>query len=112
MGTLSLTLAILTGSYDIDIDEPERINYLQSDILLDSAYFFYASKENLYKLHKDGTIIWTKKFKKKKISRSTLLKRMFCIGYVSKKLMALSLAALTNTGEIISLMRKKGIKKV
>lgn len=75
MGTLSLTLAILTGSYDIDIDEPERINYLQSDILLDSAYFFYASKENLYKLHKDGTIIWTKKFKKKKISRSTLFKK-------------------------------------
>lgn len=75
MNTLNIAFAIMSDSYDLDIEDPERINYLQSDILLDSSYFYYASKDKLYKFHKDGTIIFTKKFEKKKISRSTLVKK-------------------------------------
>ncbi|MFA6806285.1 MAG: hypothetical protein WCR29_02590 [Bacteroidales bacterium] len=74
-GTLSLTLAILTGSYDIDIEAPEEINYLQSDILADSSYYFYASKDKLYKLDKTGKIIWNQQFEKLKVSHSTLFKK-------------------------------------
>lgn len=75
MGALSITLGILTGYYVVDLNGPDRIYYLQSDILLDSAYFYYASKDNLYKLDKQGSLIFKKKFKKKKISRSTLVKK-------------------------------------
>lgn len=74
-GTLSLTLAILTGSYDIDIEEPVEINYLQSDVFYDSSYYFYASKDKLYKLDRAGGIIWNHKFRKKKISYSTLFQK-------------------------------------
>ncbi|MFA7131807.1 MAG: PQQ-binding-like beta-propeller repeat protein [Bacteroidales bacterium] len=72
---LGITLGILTGVFTYTYDEPIVTSDIQSKILIDSSYLFYASRHNLYKLNQDGTIVWNKKLNKKKISNSTLFKK-------------------------------------
>jgi hypothetical protein len=73
--TLGITLGILTGVFTYTYGEPIVTSDIQSKILIDSSYLFYASKHNLYKLNQDGTIVWNKKLNNKKISHSTLFKK-------------------------------------
>lgn len=78
-----LALGILTGTF-VYTTGHQLVSDIVSNVIVDSLNIYFASKENISRLNREGNVVWSYKLPNKSTSKSTIFKRDSLIYMVNR----------------------------